>query len=85
MVQRIKEYTTVTVVPVDISCWISNAVLDIMTTLVIDRDHDGIQSRNELYPALSTLKDTMAFLWGFYRSRDFQALLLGAFRRLLVF
>ena len=65
MVQRIKEYTTVTDVPVDISCWISDALLDIMTTLTIDRDYNGIQSRDKLYPALSALKDTMAFLWGF--------------------
>ena len=65
MVEEIKEYSTVTEGPVDISCWISNTLLDITAMLTANRDHDGIKSKNRLHPALATLNDTMAFLWGF--------------------
>ena len=65
MVEGIKKYGTVTKGPVDISCWISNALLDITAMLTTNRDHDGIKSENQLHPALATLNRTMAFLWGF--------------------
>jgi hypothetical protein len=65
MVQRIKEHIAATESSVNISCWISNALLDIATMLTVDRDHSGIESGDKLHPALVTLNDTMSFLWSF--------------------
>lgn len=65
MVEKLKEYIKVTKGPIDISVWISNCLLDITTMLTVDRDHDGLESGDKLHPALATLNDTMAFLWGF--------------------
>ena len=65
MIDTLKEHINNSKGPVDISLWISNALLDITTTLTINRDHGGIGKHNELHPALATLNDTMAFLWTF--------------------
>jgi hypothetical protein len=65
MIDTLKEHINNSKGPVDISLWISNALLDITTTLTINRDHGGIGNNNELHPALATLNDTMAFLWTF--------------------
>jgi hypothetical protein len=62
IVNEIKEYITTTERPVDISCWISNALLDITAMLTVNRDRDGIKSKDQLHPALRTLNDTMALL-----------------------
>ena len=77
MVEEIKEYSTVTEGPVDISCWISNTLLDIMAMLTANRDHDSVKSKNQLHPALTTLNDTMAFSEASCSFRDSQVLSLG--------
>lgn len=83
MVEEIKEYITVTEGPVDISCWLSNALLDIMAMLTVDRDHDGIKSGDQLHPALAALNDTMAFLWGFLQFQRLPGPTTWGIRRML--
>ena len=62
MVQKIKEHIMIAKGPVDISCFISNALLDITTMLTVDREQNGIESGDKVSPALATLNDTMTFL-----------------------
>jgi hypothetical protein len=50
---------------INISIWISNALLDITTMFTTDRNYDGLESRDKIHLALSTLNDTIAFLWVF--------------------
>lgn len=82
MIKGIKEYILAADGPLDISCWISNALLDITATLTADRDHDGIRYRDQLHPALATLNNTMAFLWGFLQFQRLPGPLIFCIRKL---
>jgi hypothetical protein len=91
MISEIKGYVAAEENTLDISSWMSNALLDITAMLTVGRDHGGIKSRDRLHPALAMLNTTMTFLWGFLQfqrlprpiARSFVKLagfLLGHFR-----
>ena len=83
MVQSIKEYIKIAEGPVDISCFISNALLDITAMLTADRNHNGIESGNKLHPALATLNDTMALLWVFLQFQRLPRPITWSFQKII--